>query len=81
MAGKLHLKLNAEQLRHSHVLHLKNLFRSFSGSTPLVLEFHTTKAKLGHLAIDARWGVALERELEQELRKLPFLMHLSVEEK
>ncbi|MGH7889929.1 MAG: DNA polymerase III subunit alpha, partial [Thermodesulfobacteriota bacterium] len=75
---RLFLKINADQLRHSHVLHLKKLFRSFSGSTPLALEFLSSDKSLGHLIIDARWGVALERELEQELRKLPCLIHLEV---
>jgi DNA polymerase-3 subunit alpha len=78
MNGKLFLKLNADQVRHSHVLHLKKLFRSYPGSTPLILEFLSSNSTLGHIVVDARWGVSLERELEQELRKLPFLIHINV---
>jgi DNA polymerase-3 subunit alpha len=78
MPGKLFLKLNADEVRHSHVLHLKKLFRSFPGSSPLVLEFLSSNKTLGHIVVDARWGVSLERELEQELRKLPFLVHINV---
>jgi len=78
MPGKLCLKLNADVVRHSHVLHLKKLFRSFPGSSPLVLEFLSSDKTLGHIVVDARWGVSLERELEQELRKLPFLIHIYV---
>lgn len=78
MPGKLFLKLNADEVRHSHVLHLKKLFRSYPGSSPLVLEFLSSNKTLGHIVVDARWGVSLEKELEQELRKLPFLMHIHV---
>ncbi|HUD02150.1 MAG TPA: DNA polymerase III subunit alpha, partial [Rhabdochlamydiaceae bacterium] len=78
MKGKVFLKLNADQVRHSHVLHLKKLFRSYPGSMPLVLEFLSSNKTLGHIVVDARWGVSLEKDLEQELRKLPFLIHLNV---
>ncbi|HVW99232.1 MAG TPA: hypothetical protein VHA52_02160, partial [Candidatus Babeliaceae bacterium] len=78
MAGRLFLKLNADQLQHSHVLHLKKLFRSYPGSSPLTLEFLSQNQTLGHIIIDTRWGVSLGNELEQELRKLPFLIHLAV---
>jgi len=78
MKGKVFLKLNADQVRHSHVLHLKKLFRSYPGSMPLVLEFLSSNKTLGHIVVDARWGVSLEKDLEQELRKLPFLIHIQV---
>jgi DNA polymerase-3 subunit alpha len=78
MKGKVFLKLNADQVRHSHVLHLKKLFRTYPGSMPLVLEFLSSNKTLGHIVVDARWGVSLEKDLEQELRKLPFLIHLNV---
>ena len=78
MKGKVFLKVNADQIRHSHVLHLKKLFRAYPGSTPLILEFISISKTLGHVVVDARWGVSLDRELEQELRKLPFLMNISV---
>lgn len=79
MPGKLVLKLNAQALRHSHVLHLKNLFRTYCGSTPLSLEFLTEKGPIGKLAIEGRWGVSLVQEFEQELKKLPFLIKIEVE--
>jgi DNA polymerase-3 subunit alpha len=78
MKGKVFLKLNADQVRHSHVLHLKKLFRSYPGSMPIVLEFLSSNRTLAHVVIDARWGVALDNDLEQELRKLPFLLHINV---
>jgi DNA polymerase-3 subunit alpha len=78
MKGRLFLKLNADHVRHSHVLHLKKLFRSYPGSTPLILEFLSSNQTVAHVVVDARWGVSLEQELEQQLRKLPFLVHVEV---
>ncbi len=78
MKGKVFLKLNADQVRHSHVLHLKKLFRTYPGSMPLILEFISSNKTLAHIVVDARWGVSLEKELEQELRKLPSLIQLNV---
>jgi hypothetical protein len=78
MKGKVFLKLNADQVRHSHVLHLKKLFRSYPGSMPLILEFLSSNKTLGHIVVDARWGVSLDKDLEQELRKLPFLLHINI---
>ncbi len=79
MSGKLFLKLNAEALRHSHILHLKQLFRSFPGGTPLILEFLSENRLLGKIAVEGRWGVALVKEFEQELRKLPYLITIQVQ--
>jgi DNA polymerase-3 subunit alpha len=78
MKGKVFLKLNADQVRHSHVLHLKKLFRSYPGSMPLILEFLSSNKTLAHIVVDARWGVSLDKDLEQELRKLPFLIHVNI---
>ncbi len=78
MKGKVFLKLNADQIRHSHVLHLKKLFRTYPGSMPLILEFISSNKTLAHIVVDARWGVSLEKDLEQELRKLPSLIQLNV---
>jgi len=78
MKGKVFLKLSADQVRHSHVLHLKKLFRSYPGSMPVILEFLVSNNTLAHLVVDARWGVTLDKDLEQELRKLPFVLHLNV---
>jgi hypothetical protein len=45
---------------------------------PVILEFLSSNKTLAHVVVDARWGVSLDQTLEQELRKLPFLLHINV---
>ncbi len=77
---KLILKLDIEKVRLSHLLELKNLFRRFPGKTPLVVEFTSTVKSHGYVHVDQRWGVALERELELQIQKLPSLLTYGVKE-
>jgi DNA polymerase-3 subunit alpha len=74
--GKLHLKLDADQLRLSHILEIKKLFRSFAGETTVQIDFIAKKGKVGQLAIDSNWGVQFNKQFEDALRKLPFLVSL-----
>jgi DNA polymerase-3 subunit alpha len=75
---KITLKIDAEQVRLSHILHLKKIFRAYPGSTPLTLEFSTSTRPIGKIVIEGRWGVTVEKGLEQELEKLAFVtMHQS----
>ncbi len=77
---KLILKLDIEKVRLSHLLELKNLFRRFPGKTPLVVEFASQIKTHGHVHVDQRWGVALEKELELGLQKLSSLLTYAVKE-
>lgn len=79
MTANLFLKLNAESLRHSQILHLKKLLRSNSGNIPLTLEFLSGDRPIGKIVIESRWGVSLERNLEQDLRNLPYVIGLQVQ--
>lgn len=71
---KLVLKLDIEKVRLSHLVELKNLFRQFSGKTPLMIEFMSSSKMHGQIHIDQKWGVSLEKELEVQLKKLPSMM-------
>ncbi len=77
---KLILKLDTDKVRLSHLIELKNLFRRFPGKTPLVLEFSTPSKSHGQVHVDQKWGVALERDLELEIRKIPCLSTYAVKE-
>ncbi len=77
---KLILKLDIEKVRLSHLMELKNLFRRFPGKTPLVVEFATSIKTHGHVHVDQRWGVALEKELELGIQKLPSLLTYAVKD-
>jgi DNA polymerase-3 subunit alpha len=77
---KLHLQLDATKLRHSHILHLKNLFRAHGGPSPLTLEFMCEEKTIGKLLIDGRWGVSVAPELEAKLQKLPYLIACQIQQ-
>jgi DNA polymerase III subunit alpha len=79
MPGKLFLQLNGKDLRHSQILHLKNLLRSHSGPTPLTLEFLSDSQPIGKILIESRWGVSLENGVEEKLRQLPYLISCQVQ--
>jgi DNA polymerase-3 subunit alpha len=68
--SKLKITLKADQLRLSQVLELKRLFRASSGSTPLEIVLSVQGVKKAVLAIDSKWGVQLNPQLEAEIRKM-----------
>jgi len=68
---KLHLKVDANRVRLSHLLELKKLFRAHSGSTAVHLEFWRGPSKVGTVVIEASWGITFQKELEEKLRKIP----------
>jgi hypothetical protein len=68
------LKINSEEIKLSYILELKALFRSFSGSTPIEIEFFDRNAKFALLFIDAKWGVQFNKQLEEKIKAIsPFI--------
>ena len=66
----LRLRLDAEIVRLSHVLELKKIFRSHSGSTAVKLEFFNQEGILGNIEIDSSWGIEHSTKLEAELKRI-----------
>ncbi len=75
---KLILKLDIDKVRHTHILEMKNLFRRFPGKTPLIIEFSSSTKNHAQIHVDQKWGVALEKDLENQLKKISSLLHCSV---
>lgn len=76
---KLHLIVDADRVKLSHILELKKVFRAYSGSTPVHLEFfNKKKEKIGAVVIEASWGVFPQRELEEALSRIPILQVVCV---
>lgn len=67
---RLHLKIDIDQVRLSHILSIKKIFRSHSGSTPIYLEFWN-QSRFSTLVIDSTWGITPHQELEEKLRSIP----------
>jgi len=65
------LKLDIDKVRLSHIVRIKELFRSASGEAPVTLEFMSAGKRVAKLSIDASWGAPLNDSLAHELEKLP----------
>lgn len=71
LTKKFTLKLNADDLRLSHIMQIKKFVEGKRGNTPLTLEFEGGGSLIAALHIDARWGVADEPAIVEQLRRLP----------
>lgn len=71
------LKLDADRLRHSGVLLLKDLFREYPGKSTVELQFLSGSRRLGTISIDAQWGVKAQPAFFEKLRGLNFLLSAS----
>jgi DNA polymerase-3 subunit alpha len=74
MPKKIQLKLDANTTRLSHILQMKDLFRSFPGTTSIHLEFWTHTKKLGTIAIEGRWGISFNKEFEDRLKSFSSIL-------
>jgi len=75
----LKLKLDAKEMRLSHVLELKRLFRDQPGKTAIELEFWAEEIQVGRIAIEPTWGVELTRELKARLESHPSIVDILVQ--
>ncbi|HEY5259886.1 MAG TPA: DNA polymerase III subunit alpha, partial [Rhabdochlamydiaceae bacterium] len=71
VASQLTLKIDAEVCRLSHILELKDLFRTYPGNCSIHIEFCVNDQKVSALAIDSTWGISLHPQLEERLRTFP----------
>lgn len=77
----LHLQVDADAVRHSHILQLKQLFRAASGSTPVRIEFMSQNQSLGSVRIQENWGVLLTPQLEEQIKRVISVRYLGFESK
>jgi DNA polymerase III subunit alpha len=68
---QLKIHLDADLVRMSHILALKDAFRAHPGEIPIEIIFMTKKGKLSTLHIDQRWGVDYHKDLESNITLLP----------
>jgi DNA polymerase-3 subunit alpha len=58
---------DANRIRLSHILALKEIFRSCPGQSRIELIFIEGESKVGGILIDAAWGVRIDHSLKDEL--------------
>lgn len=66
----IQITLDADQIRLSQIVELKQLFRAFSGETPVTLNFQSGKGSVGRISIPARWGISLSDQLQKKIEAL-----------
>lgn len=64
------LKMDIESTRLSHILYVKEIFRSCAGDIPVEIEFYSHQVSLGKIKIQENWGVKFAPELEESLKKI-----------
>ncbi len=77
---QLILHLDADQMRHTDVLKLKNNLHKNPGSSPIEILFMSEQKQMSSLFIDAARGVNLESSLSLDLKSLPFVLHMDLKE-
>ncbi|SCA63483.1 DNA polymerase III subunit alpha [Chlamydiales bacterium SCGC AG-110-M15] len=67
----LKMKMDINNLRLSHVLTIKELFRQHSGQQKVSLDLELKEGKLAAIDIDQNWGVTTGPELKKNLMEIP----------
>ena len=66
----LRIRADADRLRLSHILALKQLFREFPGKSKIEIQFDANNRKIGTLQIDSSWGVKPDRPFKDRLQEI-----------
>lgn len=74
----LKLQLDADRVRLSEILVLKELFREHPGKSPVELHFHSLEKRLGAVHIDSSWGVKVDATFKTKLHELAERLGLQV---
>lgn len=69
--SKLKIQLDASQTRLTHILTLKDAFRTCPGEIPIEITFIGNKGKTSILYIDKSWGIDCQKGLESKIASLP----------
>lgn len=67
---KVAIDVDADKIRLSQILALKNLFRSHPGKSTLEMHFLSGKTRLGTVFVDSQWGVKADEEFQKKLKEL-----------
>jgi DNA polymerase-3 subunit alpha len=65
---KVKLLLDADNTRFSHILAIKELFRSHPGKSTIELQFHSQERPIGTVFIDSQWGVKADKAFQDKLK-------------
>lgn len=74
----LHITLDISKLTLSRILALKECFLTHGGSHPVNVVFIKDQRPLADLGIDSQWGVRINEELTNELKRFEFVTDVSI---
>ena len=77
----LSIIIDADQVRHSHILQMKEYFRSSSGNIAIRIEFLSKEQSLGNIKIQENWGIQFTPQLEEKLKKIGSIKQVQLEVK
>ncbi|MBS0624806.1 MAG: DNA polymerase III subunit alpha [Verrucomicrobia bacterium] len=73
------LKVDADQIRFSGILALKDLFRQHPGKSPLEIHFMGATKRWGVVQIDSQWGVKVDAIFREKIQQLALQLGAQVE--
>lgn len=74
------LVVDADRVRFSNLLKLKELFAKYPGEDRVKLEFTSESAPVGTVEIGSDWGVKMGDEIEKHIQNLTFIQSYEVQE-
>jgi DNA polymerase III subunit alpha len=74
----LHIKMDIDQARLSHVLALKQVFTTHVGTTPVQIFFQKGGASLATLHIDSKWGVAFDDGVKKQIERVASVLSIDL---
>jgi DNA polymerase III subunit alpha len=79
MKTRLKVTVDADELRHSEIINLKKLFRSYPGSTSISMRFSSRGRAVGSIEIESTWGISYNEEVERALKNFSSIREINVE--
>ncbi|PJD96450.1 MAG: DNA polymerase III subunit alpha [Parachlamydia sp.] len=73
---KCQIKLDMQQIRHSHTLLLKKIFRNYPGNTPVELSYCVKGQELATLSLDAASGILFNANFKEEIQQLTAILEI-----
>lgn len=68
--GPVTLKVDAANVKLSHILMLKKLFEKHRGNVPVQVEFWDNGQSIASVQVDSAWGVMISKEFQEELKSV-----------
>lgn len=77
---QISIKLNADNVRLSHILQMKHLFSEHRGTVPVKIDFHTEGGTLAYIDIDSKWGIIVNDTIKENLKQIASVNEIVVHE-